>query len=400
MARRVAYILRYFPKLSETFIVEEIAALAEAGLIVSILARSDAGEPVVNPRAEPMRGRATWLDQMGRRHQLRLAGGVLVRHPIAGLRATLLALRQKSRLCLANLFYGLVLAAEATRRGFDLLHAHFADTAGEMAFFASLVSGIPYSLTIHATDIYNCRMLCREIRHAALTVTVCRYNIDQIVQRCPDVDPGKLMVKYAGVDPQLFRRSSPPAERTHDRVLSIGRLVDKKGFPVLLEALGRLRAEGRNTTCLIVGEGDQRPELEERIRSLGLEAAVELPGWLPPEQIRQEMERADVLVCPSTLAGWGDRDSMPVVVKEAMAMELPVVASADFGIPEMVEPETGILVPRDDPDALSQAVARILDMTLAERHRMGRAGRAVVIERFNERAGAVELARRYAAIGS
>src|SRR5439155_1052651 len=157
-------------------------------------------------------------------------------------------------------------------------------------------------------------------------------------------------------------------------VLAVGRLVEKKGFGYLVEAAARLRVE----RVWIVGDGPLRDELERQIARLGLEDTVELLGARGHEEVRELLEQAAVVAMPSVVAADGDRDTMPVVVKEALAMEVPVVASDEVGLPEVVHQGWGRLAPPGDPEALAGALGELLDLSPEARAEMGRAGRAFV----------------------
>jgi glycosyltransferase involved in cell wall biosynthesis len=267
-----------------------------------------------------------------------------------------------------------------------------------MAWVASKVGDVPYGVTVHAVDIYLNRFLCRKLRDAALRVTVCEYNIREITARCPELDSSDFLLKYAGVDLDDYKLDGPRPSRPAREIVAVGRITPKKGFDHLVSAMAALRASGRDVRCRIVGTGG--PIITERLRQqiaeLGLEGDVELLGAQPPSRVRQLMVEADIVAAPCTIAPWGDRDSMPVVLKEAMAMEIPVVATNDFGIPELVPPDAGILVSRDDVDALVDGLSRVLDLDAEARARMGRAGRAAVA-RFSEAEGARALAGAFAA---
>ena len=170
--------------------------------------------------------------------------------------------------------------------------------------------------------------------------------------------------------------------------------MEKKGFAYPIEATASLSAAEPLEHITIVGDGPLRQELTDRIGRHGLEDTVKLAGALPPRAVRELLEDADLLAMPCVIAADGDRDSMPVVVKEALAMEVPVVASAEVGLPELIRPEFGRLVPPGDADALAAAIAELLALDPAERAAMGRAGRAHVLETcdvMRETARLVEL---------
>lgn len=200
-----------------------------------------------------------------------------------------------------------------------------------------------------------------------------------------------------GIDGELFRRDVQPPGT--GRLLAVGRLVEKKGFADLLDALARLPHPDLVEGLRIVGDGPLRGELEAQIGRLGLEDRVELAGWRDRDQIRAELERADLLVMPCVVARDGDRDSMPVVVKEAMAMEVPVIGTDEVGLPELIRSQWGRLVPPHDPDALARAIDELLALPAQERARMGAAGLAHVLEHCDvhrETRRLLELLDRYA----
>jgi glycosyltransferase involved in cell wall biosynthesis len=189
------------------------------------------------------------------------------------------------------------------------------------------------------------------------------------------------------VDGDRFRRSTPYGGGRQPHVVAVGRLVEKKGFGDLAAAALAL-PEVRFT---IAGDGPLESDLRERA-----EGRVELLGAQSPEQVRELLEGADLLAMPCVVAANGDRDSMPVVVKEALAMEVPVVATDEVGLPELVRPEWGRLVPPGDPEALAAAIRELLALTVEERAAMGRAGRAHVLEMASVRRETEKLAELFA----
>ncbi len=193
-----------------------------------------------------------------------------------------------------------------------------------------------------------------------------------------------------GVDGGTFRRRGPYPGGRH--VVAVGRLVEKKGFADLLAAAALLAERGEPLAALtIVGDGPLRPELERLVADHGLEGVAALPGWREPEGVRELLERADLLAMPSVVAADGDRDSMPVVVKEALAMEVPVVATDEVGLPEIVREGWGRLVPPRDPAALAGAIAELLALPPERRAAMGAAGREHVLARADVRAETAKL---------
>jgi glycosyltransferase involved in cell wall biosynthesis len=192
-----------------------------------------------------------------------------------------------------------------------------------------------------------------------------------------------------GVDSSRFQRTTPPAGgRT---VIGIGRLVEKKGFADLIEAAALLRRDGELERLVIIGDGPLRGELEAQVQRLGLTDLVDMAGARDPDEIRAALERADLLALPCVVAANGDRDSMPVVIKEAMSMELMIVGTNALGLPEMIDTTRGRLVAQHDPGALAAAISELLALPQDRRVAMGHAGRAWVRQHANTAAEAQRL---------
>jgi glycosyltransferase involved in cell wall biosynthesis len=179
-------------------------------------------------------------------------------------------------------------------------------------------------------------------------------------------------------------------------ILAAGRLVEKKGFDILVDACARLRDRGVAFTCAIAGDGPLRSTLERQVADRSLGGVVTLRGWTPPGALALAMREATLLAVPSRVTEGGDRDGIPNVILEAMSAGLPVVASATSGIPEAVEHQTtGLLVPEGDASALAEAIAALLE-DAPRAAAMGRAGRVRVMERFDLAASSRQLAALFA----
>ena len=228
------------------------------------------------------------------------------------------------------------------------------------------LTGRPFSITAHAYDIFMTPTNLREkLERADAVFTGCEYNVRHLRDTVPAANLHKVVM---GVDAAAFERGTPlPQGRT---VLAIGRLVEKKGFDVLLDAIAALP----DVRLRIVGDGPLRGSLAEQAKRCG--GRVELLGSRPPAEVRAELERADVLAMPCVVAADGDRDSMPVVVKEAMAMGLLVVASDEVGLPECVLAPWGFLAPPGDARALAAQLRAALALDAARRAGRPARGRA------------------------
>jgi glycosyltransferase involved in cell wall biosynthesis len=364
---RLLFVLDQWPELSETFVVNELQALRRIGHVVDVQAVRHAEHP--NPEA-PEDVALFVLSRDGRSRQLLDVGWLAARHPLG----CLLDLVHRSRWRGEEWVRPLRMLAPVARRlerdGVEHLHAHFAAGAALDALRLGALTRRPFSVTAHAYDIFMTpRNLRTKLEAADAVFTGCDYNVDHLRHAAPGARVHKVIM---GVDAQAFARRTPlPGGHT---VLAIGRLTEKKGFDVLVDAASSLGAGAR---VRIIGDGPLRGELESRIEASG--APVELLGSQPPAQVRLALEEADVLAMPCVVSSDGDRDSMPVVVKEAMAMGLLVVASDEVGLPECVLAPWGFLAAPGDAGALARALRAALALGPQERRRAGEQARAWVM---------------------
>lgn len=376
------------PARSETFIQGEAEALAALGVEVRI---ESSARPARTDRA---RARTMRLDYMEDDPPLEKAAAMLwlaVRHPGRALHDVVSRRRWSAEA--AWPLPALAPAARRLERAGELhIHAHFGAAAALHAMRISRLAGVPFSIAWHGYDVYQQPMDMREkLRRAAFSTAACEYMRRDLIAAGGEDVAERITVVPMGVDVDLFRRRSPPpGER---RVAAIGRLVEKKGFVHLIRAAAELRAQGKGVILRIYGEGPLREKLEAEIAALGLTASARIePRW-GPEAIRGALERTDLLAVPSVVAADGDRDSMPVVAKEALAMEVPVVASDEVGLPELISPQWGRLIPPGDEHALAVAIEELLALPPTARAEMGAAGRRAVEAGFTVQAEARELAR-------
>ncbi|MDH3663901.1 MAG: glycosyltransferase family 4 protein, partial [Alphaproteobacteria bacterium] len=267
------------------------------------------------------------------------------------------------------------------------LHGHFCHGATTVTWFASRLTGQPFSFTAHAKDIYqrklNPRDLLPQKLAAARFVVTCteanKTHLDQLA-----VEQGKVHRIYHGLD--LERFTPAPRHRDPDRpvILAVGRFTKKKGFPSLVEALAHVRDRGRPFHCRLIGEpGDDSDEIERWVRTTGLIDRIEIMGAMPQDRLKAAYQAADLFVLPCLVVEDGDRDGIPNVLAEAMAMELPVISTAVSGIPELVEDgASGLLVPPSDAERLAEAMVALLDDPLRAR-RLGVAGRRTITQIFD-----------------
>ena len=273
------------------------------------------------------------------------------------------------------------------------LHAHFVDRAALVALVASRLLSGSYSATAHANDIYvRPVMLAEKIGNARFIVTCTHHNLRHLrtAVRVESVTP--MVCIHHGLD--LGRYGPRPSDGRTGRpivILAVGQLKAKKGFGDLISACKLLRDRGVDFACEIVGEGPLRKQLTEQIRSLELEGTVSLLGGLDHDDVIARYRSADLFCLPCVTDADGDRDGIPNVVLEAMAMQLPVVSTRHSGIPEAVaHGSSGTLVAPGDPEALASALAELVDEE-SKREEMGRKGAEIVAMSFDVTVNAKEL---------
>jgi glycosyltransferase involved in cell wall biosynthesis len=373
---RIAVVVDQFPELTETFISGEAQQLRVLGHAVHV----ESSRHAPHPDAKAGEGlEVAYLCDDPRDERLKAMAWLALRHPLRCLR-DLRARRRWSAEEEPRLLRRLAPAARRMHRHrAQHVHAHFATGAALDALRLGALLGLPYSVATHGYDIFQLpRNLREKHERATFAVTDCDYSAAHLRGVAPGA-ADRIHRIVLGVDGDRFRRARPyPGGRT---VVAVARLTEKKGLEYLIDAIALLAERGAAPDRLLVaGEGPLRDALTERIAGHGLTGVVELLGARTPAQTRELLERADVLAMPCVVAADGDRDTMPVVVKEALAMELPVLATAEVGLPEVVREGWGRLVPPRDAPAIADALQELLALPAEERARMGAAGRAFVLE--------------------
>lgn len=396
---RIAYVVSRFPMVTETFIVREFLELERRGVPLELFSLQRQAAPVVQPDAAALAGRVHYGWPPCRALLAAQLFWVL-RSPRRYATAWWRALRGnwRSPVWLARSLAVVPMAASFARAmealGVRHVHAHYATHPALAALVVKHLTGIPYSITAHAHDLYVNRTMLREkVEEAAFVVTISEYNRDLLARWCPPGAAAKTSVVRCGVDPRVFSpaagREGRPAGRL--QLICVGSLQEYKGHRFLIEACARLRRDGVPFHCLLVGDGDRRRALEEMVSRLGLDDVVTFVGAQPTARVRELLETADVMVLPSIVTPDGKKEGIPVALMEALAMEVPVVATRISGVPELVRHgETGLLVPERDPEALARAILD-LHRSPERRREMGSAGRARVLADYDAGANAGKL---------
>ena len=387
---RIGYVVRMFPRFSETFVVQEILELERQNVEVVIFSLLKPDEGRFHPALSRVKAPIIYLEDMApRKWPSWIAGEWKYLAPHAGRLWDLIneLIPADDPMAIDLAFTSAALASQALRSGIDAFHAHFATVSSTAAFYASRIAGIPFSFTAHAKDIFSDNvdrnLLTAKINASCFTVTVSNYNREFLTSLLPDAVADRIRVLYNGVDLDYFSYRPMPPEDTTSVILSVGRLVAKKGFADLVTACGHLRDHGHAFRCLIVGHGREESPLRTQIASLGLNGAVTLCGALNQDEVRQLMQEAAVFCLPCIRDTDGNQDALPTVLLESMARGLPVISTRMSGIPEIVDDGvSGILVEPGDTAALTRALEQLLTSATLRRS-YAEAGRLRATERFS-----------------
>ena len=405
MGGPVAFVLKGYPRLSESFIAQEIKGLEDAGLDIRIISLRHPTDPAVHPVHDEIRAPVAYLPEYLRTEPgrvLRAWWAVRRRPGYRAARRLWLAdlARDRSRNRVRRFGQALALVHELPA-GTERLHAHFLHTPASVARYAAMIAGLPWSASAHAKDIWTTPEweLREKLADINWLVTCTAYGHAHLSALA--ADPSRVALVYHGLD--LTRFPPPPSPRPArdggdpDQpviVLSVGRAVEKKGYDLVLGALAAL-PDDLAWRFVHIGGGERMAALQAQADALGLGARVEWRGALPQQAVLDAYRGADLFVLASRIAGDGDRDGLPNVLMEAQSQGLPCLATDVAGIPELVEDgATGLLVPAEDVAALSAGLARLIREP-ALRVRLGAAAGQRMRERFSHQAGLVLLAERF-----
>lgn len=402
---RIAYVLPAYPPLaSQPFVVNEMIEVQEAGHTLLVLplyaGPTDSvrhGTFVRLRPAEVLPARLLDLRSVGLAlwvlltHPWRVARTLSALHRAAGMnpyaQARLLAITPKA----------LSAAWRLRRAGVDHVHAHFANQTADCAAIVGVVSGIPFSFTAHAYDIYSTAPRMRnttlgwKVRHAARAFAVSDFAAERLRAYLPEAERGRVLTVRVGIPMALFRAEPPPAHDGPLRLLCVARFFEKKGLDTLVDACALLRDRELAFELRLYGDGPLRDALAAQVARRDLARQVILGGAIPQEEVASAMKACHCFVMPCRQDRTGDMDGIPTVFMEAMATGRPVVSCPISGIPELVrDGDTGLLVPPDDPAALAAAVTRLAEND-ALRLRLGERGRALVEQQHDQRRNARRL---------
>jgi colanic acid/amylovoran biosynthesis glycosyltransferase len=396
---RVAYLLHRFPYLSETFVMRELYWIREHDVDVYIFSLLRPKRGPIHEQAKsllPYVRYSPFLSYEVSKAQLHF----LRRSPGRYLRAFWRIIWQTYRepavllLMLALFPKSVYFAQQLEQLDIDHVHTHFVWIGGIAAGVAADLLGISFSIHPHAFDLFsrNQRDVRRELEHASKIITISDYHRSYIAQLCPSIRPADIAVVHCGLETERFTPVVRPAQSGPIQILSVGRLLEKKGLHYLIDACKLLADRGLTFQCRIVGDGPLRDALQAHIDQIGLSERVVLLGALEQAQMVTLYQDSDIFVLPCVVASSGDRDGIPVVLMEAMACQLPVVTTPVAGIPELVQDgETGLLVGERDVAGLAHTLEGLI-VNEAMRSRLGKQGRQMVLSGFQVQHTTAELA--------
>ncbi len=380
---KVAYLTSCYPAVSHTFILREVAALRERGVqVITFSVRRPGSGELTDEAARGEAAATRWLVPPPLAAYAGAILWALLTRPLLTLRTLAAALWHRDMmlrqrvLWLCYLGEAILLAYWLTRGGVDRIHCHFGNNGAATGMLAAMLAKVPFSMTCHGSELLDParHRLADKVARASFVACVSRYGRAQLMLTCPPEQWDRLHIVRCGVAATHGRTAGP--HNAVPQILCVGRLSREKGHLILLDALARLRDRGCVARLTLIGDGPMRAMIEDRIRTLKLGDLVTLTGSLAPEAVAVYYRQTDVLALASFSEG------VPVVLMEAMAHGLPVVASRVGGIPELVEHDvSGLLVAPGDADELADALKRVItepDLAI----RLGQAGVRAVEREF------------------
>jgi len=394
----VAYLVNQYPKVSHSFIRREILGVEACGIPVARFAIRSCESELVDEGDKLELEKTRIVLDIGIVGLLLGLLRVAITRPIRFLRALKLAIQvgfKSERGVLRHLAYlaeACVLLRWFSQADIAHVHAHFGTNSTTGPMLCHVLGGPPYSFTVHGPEEFDKVgeiSLAEKIKRAAFVVAVSSFGKSQLYRWCPSEQWSKIHIVHCGVDEKFLRQSPIPVPDCPNLVC-IGRLSEQKGHLLLIEAADLLAAEGLSFKIVLVGDGELRPEIENRITQLGLEYKVEITGWLSNDQVQQQILASRAVVLPSFAEG------LPVVIMEALALSRPVISTYVAGIPELVEPGVcGWLVPAGSITALTEAMRTALQLPVDKLEQMGKAGAERVAKQHDATKEAAKLAQLF-----
>lgn len=410
MSEKIAFVLKGYPRLSETFIAQEIHALENRGLDITIVSLRHPTDSARHPVHEQIRADTLYLPEYLYQEPLRVIKAWWSVRKLKGYRTafntwTTDLKRDRTSNRVRRFGQALVLAHELGPE-LNWMHAHFLHTPASVTRYAATICSMPWSCSAHAKDIWTISDWEKreKLNDMQWLVTCTRANTEHLTELAGD--KANVSLVYHGIDLERFKLSSDAKQvRSGNngsdvdnpvRLISVGRAVPKKGYDILLEALARL-PDTMHWQLEHVGGGPELSSLKEQARKLGIDQHINWSGAMAQPQVIERYIAADLFVLPSRITADGDRDGLPNVLMEAQAHALACLSTDISGIPELIEHNvTGILVAPEDADALQAALSQLISEPNL-RSRIGQAGYDRVNQHFDMNNGIDDLETRFRA---
>lgn len=376
----LGYVLKGYPRISETFISNEILRLEQLGFHIKIFPMRHPRENFCHESVKSIQAPIFYLPTHLFRNLLSLAIpniALAVKTPRRYAKALLFALKRFHRSRKTATFKHLLQAGFLVNNylrekdSVDHLHGHFAHSPTSVTMFASKLSGVPFSFTAHAKDIYTSKkeQLREKIELAEFVATCTQYNGDYLRSIAGET-PTPIYCIYHGIDTSLFSSTGARKEcRQPYSLLTVARLTEKKGLPTLYSALHKLKKKGVDFRHTLIGDGDDRKKIIDLINELELQNQCQWLGTQTHEEVLDHFRRSDLFILGCQIARSGDRDGIPNVLVESLAMGVPAVSTSVSAIPELIQDgNTGLLVPPGDSDSMADAIIKLLQDQALRRH--------------------------------
>ena len=395
----IAYITQSFPGLTTTFIYREVLALREVGFNIATFAIWKPNVNQLSAESKHLVDSSFYVFPISWPKFFMAHLYFLLTHPLKYISTFFFVLTRKGepmhnrRRTLFHFFEAMSLAWDAKREGIKHIHAHFTVNAATIAFIIARMLDISFSMTAHNIFFTDRVILKEKVKAAKFIIAISNYSKDFLLNLFPAEDlKDKIHIVHCGISPDNFLLPNHRATNQRPNIFSISQFAERKGYPVLLEACKILVDRGCDFECSIAGDGPQHPLLKQLMANYQIQDRVHLPGVVFQEQLVDRLNQADIFVLPCITATNGDMDGVPVVLMEAMAMELPTVSTYVSGIPELIEDgQSGLLVEEKDPVALADTLQRLIEDDKL-RERLGKNGRQKVIQEFNIFENAAQIA--------
>lgn len=401
---RIAYLTNRYPAVSHSFIRREIAAVEAEGIAVSRFSiRPAVSSQLPDRRDQEELARTTCLLQGNRVLLIASALLAVLSQPLQASRALRIAFAHcewRPMDVIRRVAYfaeAAFLARRVRHEKIEHIHAHFGTNPAAVARIASVLSGVPYSFTIHGPDEFDAPRhldLAGKVRDSAFCVAISDFGQSQIMRWSAFQNWTKIRVVRCGVDESFIDHLEPYEAPSAPSLCAVARLSAQKGIPLLLDAAAEVRRRGRDFSLTLVGDGEMRSEIEEIIVAYGLTDTVQLAGWADSAAVIKHLRASRAMVLPSFAEG------LPVVIMEALAVCRPVIVTAIAGTPELVDPQCGWLVPAGSVSDLASAMEQALDADPEQLGRMGKCGRERVLRHHDSRRNGQQMAAMFRSGGT